>query len=312
MTNPTDMKLNRGIAAMISARTRHLATAAVAAVLLGAGQLGGQVQELRLQGPVASFPHEFSAVRGLLELPDGRLLVADGLGQALMVVKLGEATADTIGRTGQGPEEYRQPDGLYALPGGAILLVDLGNGRLTDLGPDLSFGATMPLSQGDPAVGGMTFRIPQDVDGAGRVYYQGRGAMSPGSPLPDSGAVLRWDRDGDVTDTVAVVKLQAMSRTSSGGLRNRQVSISPVPLSPQDGWAVARDGRVAVVRSSPYRVDWVKTDGSVLQGPAVDYRPVRIGGDAKIAWERTDAGLTITMPAKAPNELAVAFRIETE
>jgi len=37
-----------------------------------------------------------------------------------------------------------------------------------------------------------------------------------------------------------------------------------------------------------------------------------VGGDAKIAWEATDKGLTVTMPDKAPSELAVAFKIETE
>jgi len=269
---------------MSSAIARFLVASVALAALSGPGNLNGQVQELRLSEPVASFPQEFSAVRGLLELADGRVLVADGLGQALMIVDFAAATADTIGRPGQGPEEYRQPDGLYSLPGGAILLVDLGNGRLTELGPDLSFGSTMPLSQGDPTVGGMTFRIPQDVDRAGRIYYQGRGNLRPGAPLPDSGAVLRWDRESGATEALAMVKLQAMNRTTSGGPSNQQVSISPVPLSPQDGWAVAPDGRVAVVRTSPYRVEWVQTDGRVVQGPAVEYRPVRIGRDEKIAY----------------------------
>ncbi|UCD24274.1 MAG: hypothetical protein JSW51_14845 [Gemmatimonadota bacterium] len=244
-----------------------------------------QVEEQRLTEPSATYPHEFSAIRGLLELPDGRLLIADGLGQALMIVDVTAGTADTIGRTGQGPEEYRQPDGLYWLPGGSILLVDLGNGRLVELGPDLSFGETMPLSQGDPTRGlGMSFRIPQDVDGEGRVYYQGRGNMRPGGPLPDSGTVLRWDRASGAVDTLASVKLQQMNRTTSGGPSNQNVSISPVPLSPQDGWAVAPDGGVAVVRSSPYRVDWIRPDGQLVMGPANEYRPTRIRTADKVAY----------------------------
>jgi len=244
-----------------------------------------QAPEQRLTTPSVSYPHELSAIRGLLELPDGRLLIADGLGQALMIVDLAAGSADTVGRTGQGPEEYRQPDGLYRLPGNSILLVDLGNGRLTELGPDLSFGETMPLAQGDPTSGrGMSLRIPQDVDADGRVYYQGRGNMSPGAPLPDSGSVLRWNRESDAVDTLANVKLQEMNRTTSGGPNNQNVSINPVPLSPQDGWAAAPNGRVAVVRSSPYRVDWVQTNGQIVMGPANEYRPTRIGRDDKIAY----------------------------
>ena len=262
-----------------------VAPVCLALTALPASTIEAQVPEQRLTTPNTSYPHEFSAIRGLLELSGGRLLITDGLGQTLMVVELAAGTADTVGRTGQGPEEYRQPDGIYRLPGNSILLVDLGNGRLTELWPDLSFGETMPLSQGDPTSGmGMSFRIPQDVDADGRVYYQGRGNLSPGAPLPDSGTVLRWNRESGSVDTLAKVKLQEMNRTTSGGPNNQSVSISPVPLSPQDGWAAAPDGRVAVVRSSPYRVDWVQTNGQIVMGPANEYRPTRIGRDDKIAY----------------------------
>lgn len=246
--------------------------------------IGAQVPEQRLTTPVASFPEEFAAIRGLLELPDGRVLVADGLGQALMVVDLAKGRADTVGRTGQGPEEYRSPDGLYPLPGDSILLVDLGNGRLTRLGPDLGFGETVPLAQGDPTTGmGMSLRIPAGVDSEGRIYYQGRGSLRPGA-LPDSGMVLRWDPKSGAVDTLATVKLQEMRQTTSGGRNNQSVSISPVPLSPQDGWAVEPDGRVAIVRTNPYRVDWVLPDGRIVVGPTNEYKPVGIGNAEKNAY----------------------------
>jgi sugar lactone lactonase YvrE len=246
--------------------------------------VGAQVPEQRLTTPAASFPKEFAAIRGLLELPDGRVLVADGLGQALMVVDLAMGSADTVGRVGQGPEEYRSPDGLYPLPGDSILLVDLGNGRLTRLGPDLGFGETMPLAQGDPTTGmGMSLRIPAGVDGEGRIYFQGRGGMRPGA-LPDSGMVLRWDPKSGAVDTLATVKLPEMRQTTSGGRNNQSVSISAVPLSPQDGWAVAPDGRVAVVRTNPYRVDWALPGGRIVSGPTNEYKPVGIGNAEKNAY----------------------------
>ncbi len=246
--------------------------------------IGAQPAEEHLTTPAASFPQEFAAIRGLLELSNGRVLVADGLGQALMVVDLTAGRADTVGRVGQGPEEYRSPDGLYPLPGDSILLVDLGNGRLTELGPDLSFGETMPLAQGDPGSGmGMSLRVPGGVDSKGGVYYQGRGGGGPGS-LPDSGTVLRWDRNTGAVDTLVRVKLEEMKRTTSGGPNNQSVSIRPVPLSPRDGWAIAMDGRVAVVRANPYRVDWVSPDGSVVSGPPIEYDPVGIGNPEKNAY----------------------------
>ena len=46
--------------------------------------------------------------------------------------------------------------------------------------------------------------------------------------------------------------------------------------SPADGWGVAADGRVAVVRASPYRIDWYSTTGVESRGPVyqVDVLPM--------------------------------------
>ena len=44
-------------------------------------------------------------VRTVRPLPDGRILVADALGQVLLAVDMDAGTADTIGRQGAGPGE---------------------------------------------------------------------------------------------------------------------------------------------------------------------------------------------------------------
>lgn len=41
--------------------------------------------------------------------------------------------------------------------------------------------------------------------------------------------------------------------------------------SPEDGWGVAADGRVAVVRAQPYRVDWYSPSGVETKGPVYRY-----------------------------------------
>ena len=242
---------------------------AVAFLASGAPSLSAQVQEQQLNNPVATFPEAFSNVAGLLELPDGRALVADGLGQALVVLDLAAGTADTVGRTGAGPQEYRQPDGIFPLPGDSILLVDLGNGRLTAVGPDFSFGETWPIAQGAMGMrgGSMTMRLPRAIDSQGRIYLQGRMPMRPGAPLPDSAYIVRWDRSTDVVDTLGTVKEQERTMNRSGGANNQNISISPVPMSPQDGWAASGDGRLGIVRSAGYYVEWIFPDGRVVRGP---------------------------------------------
>lgn len=262
-------------------------------VLLGtAGATGASGQVVELTRPDAEAPEAFSMVQTVRELPDGRVLVADPLGQALVVLDLRAAVADTLGRVGQGPREYRQPDAVWPLPGGASLLVDLGNGRLTELGPDLAFGPTAPIAKGDPRAGDLVLAIPQGVDDRGRLYFRSMIRPAPGGSLPDSGAVLRLDRGTGVVDTVATFKLEGRTSRTSGGPNDQRQEISPIPLSPADAWGVAPDGRVAMIRSGDYHLEWIGAGGQVVRGPAVPYDRIRIGQAEKEEWleEQETAG----------------------
>ncbi len=82
------------------------------------------------------FPEGFGLLSNVRELPDGRVLVADPLGQILAALDMDAGTMDFWGREGGGPQEYRQPDAVHALPGDSTLLVDLGNARLTVIALD--------------------------------------------------------------------------------------------------------------------------------------------------------------------------------
>ncbi len=159
----------------------------------------------------------------------------------------------------------------------AVYLVDLGNGRLITVGPDLSFGASVPMALGQPRPGqGMVMALPQGVDGQGRIYARAMGGPGGGS-YPDSAAVLRIHRGTRAVDTAATFKLQNVTQAVSGGPTSSEVRISPILLSPEDAWGVAIDGSVVLARSADYRVDWVAPDGTVTRGPPVPFNPVRIG-----------------------------------
>ena len=146
------------------------------------------------------------------------------------------------------------------------------------LGPDLHFGATMPiaLSPFVPGSGSMpVVAIPQGVDGGGRIYTRALGGV--GGQLADSGAILRIDRATRRADTVAMIKLPGRTQAASGSANNRNVQISNIPLSPEDAWGVAADGYVAIARSGDYHVEWIAPDGKVTRGAPVPFDPVRIG-----------------------------------
>ena len=260
--------------------------------------LGGQVS---LGSPTASFPEDFGAVQMVRELADGRVLVADPLGGALYLVDLEAGTRSVIGSEGQGPDEYRQPDAVWALPGDSTLLVDLGNGRLVSMGPDLSFGPTMPISMTDfqPGQPGqqLVIAIPQGVDGRGRIFSRLMGGM--GAQLPDSAEIIRIDRSSKGHETVARFKLGERRRTTSGSAGNQNVQISNVPLSPEDAWGVGVDGSVVIARSSDYHVEWHRPDGSVTRGAPVPFDAVPIRTAEKEEWVasqgRTGGGIGISV-----------------
>ncbi|TFH64574.1 MAG: hypothetical protein E4G90_07835 [Gemmatimonadales bacterium] len=243
---------------------------------------GSASAQVRAGPPAAVFPEDFGAIQTIRELPDGRVLVADPLSKALYAVDMAAGTRTVIGREGEGPEEYRQPDAVWPLPGDSTLLVDLGNGRLVALGPDLKFGPTMPITVGEFQPGRpLVLAIPQGVDGAGKIYARMMGGGMGGVPLPDSADILRIDRGSGTTEQAARFKTQDMTQTSSGGANNQNVSISAIPLSPEDAWGVAPDGSVILIRAGDYHLERIAPDGTASRGRAIPFDRVRIGTGEK-------------------------------
>lgn len=235
----------------------------------------------RLARPDARLPHEFSSITGLLELADGRVLVSDGIDETVLRVDLRTMKIDTVGRTGSGPGEYKTPDLIYPMPGGNIMLLDLGNARLSWFDATLKYLESAPIARGEPGRG-MTMVVPDAVDGQGGIYF--RAAGGGGETPPDSGAVVRWDRTRNVFDTVATIRLGEVKVTASGGANNRSVSMQSVPFSPEDRWSVAPDGRIAIARAADYHLEWQRARRTVVRGPAVPWRPVPIRDAEKREW----------------------------
>ncbi len=257
----------------------------------------GGASSLELTG---TFPESFGLVTNVRELEDGRVLVADPLSKVLLRIDLENGMADTIGAEGPGPDEYRQPDAVFALEGGRSLLVDLGNARFTVLAPDHSFGQTYPLASGSPGPGGnFEMKLPQGVDLAGRIYYQGRDTNMGGGDPATTAPIRRWDPETDTTDELAEVSLPAMNVQRSGGAGNQSVSMRPIPMAAQDTWDVGSDGRIAIARHDPFHLEWVAADGTVTTGPVVSYDPVSIGQDEKVEWQdrrsETGGGLSVSI-----------------
>jgi hypothetical protein len=223
-----------------------------------------------------AYREAFSFLNGVRELGDGTVMAADPLSQVLLRVDLVAATADTLGRVGEGPQEYQQPDQVFPLPADSTLLVDLGKAQLAVVDPSGTFhtGARMVEVDED---GSVLMIQPRFVDQDGRLYFQG-GAESREAPL-DSVQVSRYDRRSGTSETLGWLwRTPPIETRIEGGVRR-----STVRMAPRDDWAAGGDGRFAIVRADGYRVEWHLPDGRVIAGPPNPVETPRLTDEDKYA-----------------------------
>ncbi len=256
-----------------------LAVAFCVGLQLTAGSALAQ-EPIRFGAPDAVAAEPRGSISGIRVQRGGSVLVADGVEARLVRLSQDLAETTVVGREGQGPSEYRQPDGLFALPGDSTLMTDLGNGRLAVLAPDGSIVRTEPIAR-DGDDGGMMLVLPAATDAEGGIWFSSRGG--PRMSLDDSVQVRRLDPATGELETVARLAPPPMTRSTSGGAANMQERIMPIPFGPQDAWSVGPGG-LAVVRAQPYRVERVRPDGSVIIGPEVEWEPVPVKSADREEW----------------------------
>jgi len=270
-----------------------------------------QAATAQLGSPAAVFPVDFTQIRGVRELTDGRVIVSDRLDKGVVVADFAKGTIVKIGRTGPGPAEYRLPTGLSPMPGDSTLLTDEGNQRIAVIGPDLKIHRSFTLML--PGIG-----YPlgaRAVDSRGRYILQIPGWLShmPGDTI----LVVRFDSRSQRVDTLARIK-------GSTPRRNTMTPGMPYVLfAAQDVWNVTPEGRLAVVRSGDYHVDWREPDGRISAGPKIPFerRPVtmddrmahtrRFMENSSISGKNSDGGLS-PLPAEMLEEKAIRDVAETQ
>lgn len=209
------------------------------------------------------------------------MLVADAVEGRLVLLSPDLSKSTVVGREGQGPEEYRQPDGLFALPADSTLMTDLGNGRLAVLAPDGSIVRTEQIAR-EGENGGMLLVLPRGTDADGGIWFSSRGG-GPRMSLTDSLQVRRIDPKTGEAVTVAKLAPPPTSRSTSGSAGDMREQVMPIPFGAEDGWAVGPGG-LAVVRAEPYHVERISPDGGIVSGPAVNWDPVPVKGADQEEW----------------------------
>jgi hypothetical protein len=236
---------------------------AVAGAALAAVAPSVEAQLVRLTTPSVTLAEEFSAIRGVRELPDGRLLVSDYIDQRVVLVDLDRGTVVVRVTKGSGPHEARLPTRLVRALGDSTLLVDLGNNRIQVLDGLGRVVRSIPAEhQGVMGVRG--------VDVGGALYYAVPGWAEGEAALPnDSVRIVKWNPHTDALTTVVAVQGEHLRSDI------RQPAMTPrIPIigyAALDSWVVTEGGVVKIVREGGYRVESRAPGAAPVIGPSYAY-----------------------------------------
>lgn len=245
-----------------------------AAVLLAPA---AQAQAVRLAAPNATLAEEFSQIRGVRELADGRLLVSDYIDQRVVLVDFDKGTVLVRVAKGSGPREARLPTRLVPALGDSTFLVDLGNNRLLVLDGEGRPARTITETRiGVLGVRGM------GTDGA--FYFAIPAWAERDNALPgDSVRIVRWNPRTDAQTTIAVIQGDRMrSDIREPALTPR---IPTVGYASQDAWLFS-GGVLRIVRAGGYRIESRPAAGGPVLGPSYAYQTRPVSAADRVAYVR--------------------------
>jgi hypothetical protein len=218
---------------------------------------------------------EFTTISGARELRDGRVLLSDAKRAAVFLVDPKTGTESQVGSAGGGDTQYAQPGGFYSGLADTVYLLDRGQARYLVLTPSGAIVASRSIKRKGVTSSSDLDQDLQQVDARGLSYFVNRGgllaALTGNAIASDSTALVRFDATRQHYDTVAMLR-----QTDK-----KVIQVSPqmqvtrgVHGSPEDGWGIASDGSVAVVRAAPYRVDRYSATGRVQRGSVIAVEPI--------------------------------------
>lgn len=238
-------------------------------------------------------------VAGIVGLPDGRLVVADGGASEIRMYDASPRLIRAAGRAGDGPGEYRRINAVGVGPGDTLWVYDFGTRRFTLLGSGLRVARTVTLGGDLANVGGVAM-LP-DGGFVVREFWSSRptGGLAPGLRR-DPAAVARVGVNGGVRDTIALVLGREVLVSSEGGR-----AVMSAPLAARAASVAWGGDGVIVSDQATFELRTYGMDGALRR---VTRRP---GLDLRLGSSDRDLLLAARL-APLPQARRPARRIELE
>ena len=239
---------------------------ALCLLLLASPLKGQELAVTHLARPDRISQEGFTKLVGVKELRDGRVILVDEMERSVLILDAELMEGRRLGREGAGPGEYIVPSRLFSLAGDSSAVYDAPNRRLLVLTPNGEPGGVLHFF---PGLGSL-----KESDARGRLYS----STSRGTVLQ------RWDPPSHVLDTVATLPPphDDVQRTLGGVSLSRPEDQNPFP--PEVEWAVAADGRIAIIQPDPYLVEILGAEGTRLAGPELPVERIEVSEAHKEQW----------------------------
>lgn len=227
-------------------------------------------------------PVEFSRIISVRELPSGQMLVSDDVENRIVLLDSVFGLVRDVAQVGSGPSEFRRAGKLIGVGRDSTIAVDAFNGRALLL-REGSVVSVLPADH--PAISAVGLAL---VGGDARGFVAGlrtSGASSGvGGSRRSALLLVRAHLASGRVDTLARLRGSDLRINRSSGSRDDSFTATGIAFSVPEQAVLFADGRLAVARLDPYRVEWITSGGTTEATTKGAWTPPPVTQTEKDAW----------------------------
>jgi hypothetical protein len=215
--------------------------------------LKAQPRPIALGKPLLQTEAYFTDISTVVRTRSGDLWVADPGGEELVRVSGKTGAYEVVGRSGEGPAEYRAPQMVFAATADTVLLFDSRLFRLNVYAPDGRFVRSVSM--------GGVGRTVSFVSGDDRGHLSGVAIDMASASTTANGVVVRFAMSSGKIDTVVRIAGKSLVPLPADPKRPGMRAFGFVPFADVDAFVSLANGGYVLARAASGRVEWYDATG---------------------------------------------------